>query len=88
MSFIESILGAVAGFLTEPMSYIAAKIVTVMYPMATHNEILMHSNTANDIAAGVFAALILAWLLRAAAQITVYVVGFVVGLLWAEMKSP
>jgi hypothetical protein len=87
MDFIESILAAVAGFLTEPMSYIAAKIVIVMYPAATRNEILTHSNTANDIAAGVLAAIIIAWVFRAAVQITVYVVSFAIGLLWAEMKS-
>ena len=87
MNFIESILGAIAGFVAEALSHIATKIVMVIYPTATRNEILPHSNTANDIAAGVLAALIIAWVFRAAVQIIVYAVSFAIGLLWAEMKS-
>jgi uncharacterized membrane protein len=63
MNFIERILAAVAGFLAEPLSYLATKIVTVMYPTASYNEILAHSNSASDTAAGVLAAIIIAWAL-------------------------
>lgn len=87
MDFIERVLTAVAGFLAEPLSYLATKIVTVMYPTANYNEILTHSNSACDTAAGVLAAIIIAWLLRAALQIANVTVGFAIGLLWAEMKS-
>jgi hypothetical protein len=87
MDFIERILAAVAGFLTEPLSYLATKIVTLMYPTASYNEILTHSNSASDTAAGVLAAIIIAWVLRAVWQIAAYVVGIAIGLLWAEMKS-
>jgi hypothetical protein len=87
MDFIERILAAVAGFLAEPLSLIASKIVVVMYPTASYNEILTHSNSASDTAAGILAAIIIAWTLRAAWQIAAYAVGIVIGLLWAEMKS-
>ena len=69
MDFIERMLAAVAGFLAEPSSYLAAKMVTVMYPTASYNELLTHSNSASDTAAGVLAAIIIAWVLRAAWQI-------------------
>jgi hypothetical protein len=87
MHFIESILAAIAGFVTEPLSYITSKIVIGIYPTASSEEIFAHSNAPNDIAAGVLAALIIAWIFRAAVQIAVYVVSFAIGLMWAEMKS-
>lgn len=87
MDFIERILAAVAGFLTEPLSYLVAKIVTVMYPTESYSEIVTHGNSASDTAAGVLAAIIIAWVLRAAWQIAAYVVGTAIGLLWAERKS-
>jgi hypothetical protein len=87
MDFIQRILAAVAGYLAEPLSYVATKIVTVMYPTASYNEILTHSNSASDTAAGVMAAIIIAWALWTVWQIVNFVGGITIGLIWSEMKS-
>jgi hypothetical protein len=87
MDLMERILAAVGRFLAEPLSYLATKIVIVMYPTASYNEVLAHSNSASDTAAGVLAAIIIAWALWAAWQIAAFVIGIAIGLLWAEMKS-
>lgn len=64
------------------------KIVKAMYPTASYDDLLHHSNLANDVAAGIVAAVMVIWLFKVVVEVAIYAVGAVIALIWDEIKNP